>query len=702
MDDDFDDIFDAAVESDATGGGDDFDAAFESALQSDEPVVERELTAEQGNRAMDTGARPVGLVTRLSPTNIEGTAGGNPRRAIEAGTVSGGDQAVTDIRLHGGNPDEPPVDESRLGRQPIDLGGGARIVPDEQFGSNSATHVELPSWVRHIGAFAGGGLSGLYDSATNPDDTPWTYSPGAFASKLSQVPTLGHTDELSAAAAAAGGGDYEAVRDSFRQREDDAQERHPNSALAGSLVGSIPMMMIPGAGGASVSRLGRAGWTLGEGAGAGALMGLGESDEAPGAALAEDVLEGGGMGLLASGALQGGGAALGRISNATRGAVSRLRDRASRERLSALGARTRDIADINEQFPGGVSAAAEAARRQGLTGVARTPEGFANDIAAAEASSGARVGELLEEAEAGVAAGGRVQPPRNHAPMVGDGPGYEREAGSQWQRQIDDVADSVGGYREPAAAAARPLVSVGAVTSRMEEVLAPLDRNVAPEARQVAERMRRVIRNTAEEYPDGFTAEAFQVLKRNLAEQAKFNRSSLTPQSSSVYRDFYTQAARALDEAVEQAGAASGNPQLRSQFQEARGDYQLATRAAGWAEDWGQRQAGGSPIGMLDLQAASTATNPITGAMQAIGARMGRNRSHSIQATGFEAVANLLQRNPAALGRHAEPLARAAARGPEALRATYYVLMQRDPQARREIEAATENDGEQPQEQRYE
>ena len=140
-----------------------------------------------------------------------------------------------------------------------------------------------------------------------------------------------------------------------------------------------------GGGGSTAARVSGA---IGEGVGFGSIAGAGHSEAGGPPPVRRGHVEGGTGGGLTAGVLSGGGALLGRLARGSGRAADRVQDIADRQRLSALGARKRDIADVGERFPGGVGAAADSARRQGLTGTLRTPGSFADDVEAARRPRG--------------------------------------------------------------------------------------------------------------------------------------------------------------------------------------------------------------------------------------------------------------------------------------------------------------------------
>ncbi len=89
----------------------------------------------------------------------------------------------------------------------------------------------------------------------------------AFGYGAADAVTFGFGDEAAGALAGAGavlsGGDYAlAYRqrvDAARQRLEEARRVHPVSTLAGSVVGTIPLMLLPGAGEANAARVGATG-----------------------------------------------------------------------------------------------------------------------------------------------------------------------------------------------------------------------------------------------------------------------------------------------------------------------------------------------------------------------------------------------------------------------------------------------------------
>jgi len=101
-----------------------------------------------------------------------------------------------------------------------------------------------------------------FDDLINSDNSPTRAQ--AFGYAAADSASLGFGDELAGIGAGVGavlgGGDYAlAYRErvnAARQRLEDARALHPISTLAGAVAGTIPMMAIPGVGGANAARVG--------------------------------------------------------------------------------------------------------------------------------------------------------------------------------------------------------------------------------------------------------------------------------------------------------------------------------------------------------------------------------------------------------------------------------------------------------------
>lgn len=94
----------------------------------------------------------------------------------------------------------------------------------------------------------------------------------------------------------------------------------------------------------------------------------------------------------------------------------------------------------------------------------------------------------------------------------------------------------------------------------------------------------------------------------------------------------------------------------------------------------------GTAVGGVLGGAGGAGVGAIAGGLGgALANRLYRGREHAIWATGSELLADVLQNAPEVLGPFAGALQRAQTRGPNAVAATHYVLMSRDPDYRRRL-----------------
>jgi hypothetical protein len=171
------------------------------------------------------------------------------------------------------------------------------------------------------------------ESAARPDTM--TAGRAALAGGALQGVTLGHADELAAAASAIGGEDYEIAQRGNRQAFADSKQGDPKAFATGKLAGEAALLAAnPGGMVAGPGRLLTAG-NLGRGALVGGLAAMGET-EAGGGQAAIDVAKGAGFGLGATAAMGALGATGRKIANYVRTAPERAAVKENSELLDLL------------------------------------------------------------------------------------------------------------------------------------------------------------------------------------------------------------------------------------------------------------------------------------------------------------------------------------------------------------------------------
>ena len=202
-------------------------------------------------------------------------------------------------------------------------------------------------------------------------------------------PTFGHADELGALLGGGQGDTYAERVASPRQIQRQAEEQAPTEAELARVVGSAPLMMLPGG---QRTVMGRVAQGARQGAAIGALQAHGESESADFRDQALDTILGAGFGGLTGGALAGAGEGLGALSRLGRrgGALARA---AAEARVAASG--------LNPNPQGNTAAGREMARVGGVEGLADELDRFrVGGRLPTPASAGAERARLADESNA--------------------------------------------------------------------------------------------------------------------------------------------------------------------------------------------------------------------------------------------------------------------------------------------------------------
>ena len=581
--------------------------------------------------------------TELNPIEIEGDPAGDPARpADDAGFVQGGrtGRLETTSRL---------VESPRDRQQRLERGG-------QEFSrvGESASDVSVPTF-----GPVGAALAALRGERS--DQT--TYSADAAASGLADMMTLGFTDELAGAGAAARGEDYTTGRDVVRERTAQQVERNPGSYAAGAASGLPLMAATPGPAQLGAVRaagpLARVGAAAAEGLTLGAAADIGGSEE-EGLGSLRDIGPGAATGLVAGGALAGtaeGVPALARRLTSGRN----LQHEANLRRIrSTFGADKPGDAALAQVYG---PRRGQEARAERTLGEMREMGIRSTDDAAAVADRGVM---RMEEAASGVDDAARAQS------EIGT---YRGVA----QRELEAL---------PARIAAR--VRAYAQERQMRR---GSPANLAASLEAEAQRWE----SAAELGPMTFRR-AWEH-RQEMGGQA-WRMSSTTGMNPATQhlRDLY----RLVDE--EMVGTAGRvAPDAAAQFREGAREYHRAIGLAEAGDIARRRSAGGRQVTLTDTIAAgagAAAAGDATGVVGAMAAsasgalvnRAVRTYEHAIAANAYETVGRLARTNPQALGQYAQAFGNAARRGPAALAALYFTTWQTDPAFRDEMRAIEDPD----------
>ncbi len=494
--------------------------------------------------------------------------------------------------------------------------------------------------------------TGTADTATpivGRDERPTAGITGA-----AQGLTLGWADELGGAMRSqASGRTYEQERDEIRRSYAGAREQAPTATIMGELAGSTPYMLIPGAGQTAPARIAtQAGIGMGLGTASGA--GYSEADTAEG--VAQDAAIGGTVG----GVMGAGGQMVSEGARVGLDRAARFAAEADRLRVASLAPGT--SREINDRLmraassrAGGIPGVASEVRRLGLVG----PFSTAEDVLERSRRLVERRGADLDSV----------------------------------YRALDQIAPVESGRM------------VGALERQAAEVASdPIDRRFAQRVTQRAE-------DFAETLPESIDYSRARSILGRLGDQVSWiDPVSGARAPDTIARGSYRALRSELDDIAEEAlgrvdpttyreatRGAGNAAEAMDAFRSARRDVSSALFADEWATTAADRLARGRQISPTDYAAAMIGGQQgggLTGA--AMGAalnRMWRLREAPVVATGAEMVRALLERNPAALGRWAGPLQRAAAQGGSSLAAAHMTLSSRDPEYRRAIEQASDAAG---------
>lgn len=510
-------------------------------------------------------------------------------------------------------------------------------------------------------------------------DLPGGLNPLAAGISAVDTATLGHADELAGGISALLGGDYAESRDMWRDRAGQVAGDNPGSALVGAGLGlGAGLQVLPMLSGARTAG-GRLASAVAEGAGYGALGASGASEEELGSsAHLRDVGTGAVFGA-------GAGAAASGISEGVRAGLSRLNPERLRE-------------------------AAVYRRLRQLFGGDRPPRRTFRELAGPRQGRNERVrGRLRRLRELGVQSAddaGRVQ----------------QEIGDRMSEAADEVDRLLSDQRMASEAAADGYRGMGRTASGEpfgvdpDQIAYRIER-AADELRHTrgipdsvhSDMMREASRWSGAAESGPMTFRRAWDWRRQMQDPAYWTvgpRGEL-PRNAAHRRQLESIVNDALLETGERAA-----PGLGQRFRQASRDYALTSPLVQAADEGVLRAAQNRQLGLTSAIAGGGSATVGAGigyeregipgmlagaglgfATGVLGNRFRQNYEHRAVASGMEALANLAERNPRALGRFGETLRRALSRGPGAFAATYYQLAQTQPEFRQAVERATSEEG---------
>lgn len=408
--------------------------------------------------------------------------------------------------------------------------------------------------------------------------------------------------------------DYLAGRDRARAQMEATREADPTMYGAGQVLGTLPQLALPSRAGTASTPLRRIGLAAAEAGGMGLLQGAGQSEaQDAGGVIRDAALTG-----LGSAALGGTLQAVPEGAQALAGPM--LRNAADRQRLAALGFNARDMRQMRERFPGGISGAADTARAEGLTGTAATAEELAQRIPEVEQSALDRIARALGSAgDEGVIPGRLVRERLMRGAPEGRFPDAQSARGSL----LDAIATYTG--REA------PEGARGSMAAMEEAPLSLRD---------------------------------LQNMKNELRRGARFDVQGNPPATRAAFQGAYGETTGLLDELVDTLGRARGNADALPEYQGGRRAYQLAQTANQAAQRATERNSANRFFSLTDhlatgLGLLGSGGNPVVGVAAGAANKALRAREHSAAATALEALGAAGRGRPASA---LEPVGRIARR----------------------------------------
>lgn len=610
------------------------------------PVESADLSDEQLMEGRARGARRVGQRYELPEITMEGSPTGEGGRSFVSTA------APRQVNLY-----QSPEDAGR-GRQNL----GQRI--------NDTTQAEAHDVVSGLNPMRQ--ALGRMGAPLPPDITPVG---GPAALGAGQTMGFGFMDELGGAVHALtpesmGGGTYQEGRDRVRAAETHAADTDPGAYVGGVGVGMAGLMAAPlpnlpmPAGTGALPALARTGVAALEGAGYGALGGLGASEGTTAADVGQDAAHGAATGAVTGGALRGLGETVGVLAR-RRAAQGDLATEANTARLRSLFEGQRPP---RRQFREAMGLDDDGARlAERMATVERLGVERADDAVPALD----RMGEAMGDSAAAIDEAAAAAREANVAQNAGRfGESYREGAGRLETSPVGEIGYDVADR-------------IRARVAQMQQAQGLTDDTVAPLLRE-AERWERG------QASGDMTFQRAWAFRRAMDDPAHWTvgpRGEM-PRNKSMEREAYLIVRDEMNRAAEAAA-----PELAQAWREASRQYSDLAPIASAAREARMRHFQNRQVGLTDTMAAA-AGGASHGPMGAIGGwllnRTIRAREHGVVAGSYDMIRRIAERNPAQLGPFGQQLQNAAQRGPGAFAAAYFALSHQSPEFRQAVESATE------------
>lgn len=502
----------------------------------------------------------------------------------------------------------------------------------------------------------------------------WLESGTAGGTGAVQGATMGFADEIGGAVAGAGallegedaGEAYSSTRDRMRRIADSDREASPTAYGVGELAGAVATApLLPGLTGArAATTAGRIGHAALEGTAYGMAGGFGTSDgDLTTGEGREDAFVDTMAGGVGGGVFGAGGGVVAEGLGAGANALRRSAERADELRVASVVGSGNSPLSVRAQrdvaaLPGGTAGAAERIRRMGIGSRFGTIEDAAREASRAVDDTDASLGSFYGELDA----------------ALPDGVPAERFA-----RSFEDVAGDLRGNPETAALAPR------------QDTRAEAWRTAVGGGERLPG-----IGPTTRTPPGMMSSRGAREALGTMREGVDFIGSSEGRTAASAEAEAYRRGRRVLDDVADEvlppARAAEFRP-LRADAATARTIERYAAPAAMRAD-----RAGPSLTGAMAANAAaSMGGGPYAALATGMGAGALRRRLPAARATAAEAVRSLLASGRARdLGEYGPAMANALRRGAEVFMGTHAALMRADPDYAATVEAATADEGADP------
>lgn len=474
---------------------------------------------------------------------------------------------------------------------------------------------------------------------------------------------------------------YVKNRDESRENFRRAQEDNPGLYTAGQVGGGLATAFVPGLGWANAAKGAPLAARLGTAALAGGLTGAGGSESSPTdiAEFGKDVAVGAGAGVLTQGLFDAAGPAIAAgarrvakpIGNAVRGTAKWLKGSGEELAFKAAAGNQAKVWD-------------EAVRQGRVNEIGRdllddgvvTAGSTARDISE-------RAGEKVDEAWEGM---------KELFDQVDQAAPQGVVSGKSIADKLRAYAKEIGGTGNKAlvgrlAEAADELEQLGTMTLAAAQReknswhFTPGDPSSVP--KQVSNKVKSIIGGGMEEGVDSYGKSAASVAEEVVSPPSQFaevlqtgNGTSVPQQGGAVFRE--------AEEVASQGIAPEKSLELYKALKSKYGNMATADDAA---EITANRIAKNQKISLGDKMAAAAgaAAGGWKGMALGVANKVARERGASTGAVALDKIGDLLAKTPEAFGRWAPQLRDAAGRGNHALAVTHFLLLQQDPEYRKQV-----------------